>query len=208
MKIIRKITYCCLFLLIVLSACGKPETGNSLLKDGDIIFQTSKSAQSKAIQLATKSKYSHMGIIFFRNGKPFVLEAVEPVKYTPLKAFIDKGNGGHYIVKRLKNEANLKAEDIESMRETGESFLGKHYDLYFEWSDERIYCSELVWKIYNRALGINIGNLSELGSFNLSSKEVKAKLKERYGENIPVGEKVISPAEMFNSVLLKKVIEK
>jgi hypothetical protein len=29
---------------------------------GDILFQTSKSAQSKAVQLATKSKYSHMGI--------------------------------------------------------------------------------------------------------------------------------------------------
>lgn len=32
-------------------------------KNGDIIFQTSKSNQSKAIQLATDSKYSHMGII-------------------------------------------------------------------------------------------------------------------------------------------------
>lgn len=30
------------------------------IKSGDIIFQTSKSNQSKAIQLATHSKYSHM----------------------------------------------------------------------------------------------------------------------------------------------------
>lgn len=33
------------------------------LKDGDIIFQTSLSGQSKAIQAATGSPYSHCGII-------------------------------------------------------------------------------------------------------------------------------------------------
>ena len=43
------------------------------------------------------------------------------------------------------------------MRQVGESFRGRPYDLTFEWSDERIYCSELVWKIYERALGIEIG---------------------------------------------------
>src|SRR5437867_163185 len=26
------------------------------------------------------------------------------------------------------------------------------YDLTFEWSDDKIYCSELVWKVYERAL--------------------------------------------------------
>jgi hypothetical protein len=38
------------------------------LRDGDIIFQTSRSEQSTAIQKATRSQYSHMGIAFFRNG--------------------------------------------------------------------------------------------------------------------------------------------
>ena len=37
---------------------------NTKIKDGDLIFQTSLSQQSKAIQLATKSKYSHCGIIY------------------------------------------------------------------------------------------------------------------------------------------------
>jgi hypothetical protein len=33
------------------------------------------------------------------------------------------------------------------MKATGEGFLGKDYDLTFGWSDERLYCSELVWKV-------------------------------------------------------------
>ena len=56
--------------------------------DGDIVFHTSRSAQSQAIQLATKSPYSHMGIVYLRDGKPFVLEAVQPVKLTPLDEWI------------------------------------------------------------------------------------------------------------------------
>ena len=37
------------------------------LQTGDIIFQTSNSNQSKAIQLATHSKYSHVGILYKKN---------------------------------------------------------------------------------------------------------------------------------------------
>jgi hypothetical protein len=33
-------------------------------RDGDIIFQTSRSEESIAIQKATHSQYSHMGIVF------------------------------------------------------------------------------------------------------------------------------------------------
>jgi hypothetical protein len=51
-------------------------TKQNEIKDGDIIFQTSLSNQSKAIQLATKSKYSHCGIIFKNENGFYVLEAV------------------------------------------------------------------------------------------------------------------------------------
>ena len=40
------------------------------IKNGDLIFQTSLSGQSKAIQLATKSKYSHCGLIY-KDGNDF-----------------------------------------------------------------------------------------------------------------------------------------
>ena len=70
-------------------------------------------------------------------------------------------------------------------------------------SNEKIYCSELVWKIYNQVTGIEIGQLEQLSDFDLTSDIVKAKMKERYGDNIPMDEKVISPAAMFKS---KKLI--
>jgi uncharacterized protein YycO len=179
------------------------------IKNGDIIFQTSKSSQSKAIQLATNSKYSHMGIIYENDEKYYVYEAVQPVKLTPLEEWINRGENGHYVIKRIKNsEIILTNRVINEMKIYGEKFKGKSYDLYFEWSDDKIYCSELVWKIYKEVANIEIGKLELLSDFDLSNEIVRNKMKERYGENIPMNEKVISPAEMFDSDKLIIIEEK
>lgn len=179
------------------------------IQNGDIIFQTSQSSQSKAIQLATDSKYSHMGIIYENDGQFLVYEAVQPVKLTPLTEWMNRGENGHYVIKRLENaDQVLTNSTLTKMKQIGEQFKGKPYDIYFEWSDDKIYCSELVWKVYKQATDIEIGQLEQLSDFDLSNDIVKAKMKERYGENIPLNEKVISPAAMFNSDKLITIEEK
>lgn len=179
------------------------EEVNPTFQNGDIIFQTSNSSQSKAIQLATNSPYSHIGIVYEKEGSFWVYEAVEPVQLTPLKTWIKRGKKGHYVLKRLKNAATiLSPEVLKKMKTVGEKYAGKHYDLYFEWSDDKIYCSELVWKIYKEAVGIELGKLQLLESFDLTNDVVQKKLQERYKNEIPLNEKVISPAAIFNSELL------
>jgi hypothetical protein len=176
------------------------------MQDGDVIFQSSMSGQSQAIQLATHSKYSHCGILFKEGDNFMVFEAVQPVKKTPLTQWIARGDDKHYVVKRLKNrEQVLTTEVVKKMKETAKGFEGKNYDLYFEWTDAKIYCSELVWKIYKRAAGVEIGKLEKLKNFDLSNPIVKAKMKERYGSKIPMEEEVISPAAIYDSPLLETV---
>ena len=84
------------------------------VRDGDIIFHTSRSAQSAAIQRATHSPYSHVGIILYRDDKPFVFEAIATVRYTPLADWIARGDGGRYVVKRLARQ--LTPEQAARMR--------------------------------------------------------------------------------------------
>jgi len=36
--------------------------------------------------------------VFIRNGSPHVYEAIETVQYTPLRKWVDRGEGGHYVV--------------------------------------------------------------------------------------------------------------
>jgi uncharacterized protein YycO len=184
----------------------KQLANNDEIKNGDLIFQTSLSGQSKAIQLATKSKYSHCGLIYKDGNDFYVFEAVQPVKRTTLDKWIARGQDGKYVIKRLKNaDQVLTPVTLAKMKQVGDSFNGKNYDLTFEWSDDKIYCSELIWKIYQRATGIEIGKLEKLSDFDLTNEAVKKKMKERYGDKIPNDEIVISPAAIFESELLTTV---
>jgi len=172
-------------------------------RNGDIVFQESLSAQSSAIQRATGSRYSHMGIVSHKEGESFVFEAVEPVRSTPLDEWIARGANGHFVAKRLANaDQLLTPEAFQRMLEIGRTFEGRHYDLRFEWSDDRIYCSELVWKIFNRALGLDIGSLETFGDFDVSDPAGEQKIRSRWDQPPPADQIVISPATMFASDLL------
>jgi hypothetical protein len=96
---------------------------------------------------------------------------------------------------------------LKKLRVAARRFAGRPYDLTFGWADDRIYCSELVWKAYDRGLGIQLGELQKVRDFKLTDPAVRAKMRERYGDNVPLDEPVISPVAMFQSRLLVTVAE-
>ena len=159
------------------------------------------------MRIATNSKFSHCGIIYDINGKWFVFEAVQPVKLTPFEDWIQHGKDNKYVVKRLKDNAVLTPGVLQKMKDYSQQFDGKEYDSYFEWTDNRIYCSELVWKIYKNAADIELSKLRELKDFNLTDVRVQKILKERYGNEIPLQEKVVAPSDLSDSSLLKTVVD-
>lgn len=172
----------------------------SLLRNGDLIFQTSRSGQSQAIQLATHSKYSHCGLVFLKDGRPYVFEASTKVKRSPFKRFVKKGEGQKFVIKRLRNaDSLLTPENLKKMEAEGKKIDGLPYDTWFGWGDDRIYCSELIYKIYRNALAVEIGKTSRLKEFDLTHPVVKAQMEARYHGNIPLEEPVISPAALFES---------
>lgn len=176
-----------------------------VLKNGDILFITNQSGQGKAIQLATKSKYTHVGIVFIEGGETYVYNAVEPVTKSTLEQFIGMSEDGKYIIKRLKNETILTEAIVKQMLSEAKLKLGKHYDIGFNWSDDELYCSEYVWKLYHNATNLSIGKLRALKEFDLSHPKVKHIMKQRYGNAIPYNEKMISPGDMFDSELLQEI---
>jgi hypothetical protein len=202
---IRILTIGMLLVLTTLSCSHQPAP--SVLRTGDIIYQTTESSQCKAVQLATHSIYSHCGIIFMKNNEPFVYEAIGPVKYTPFNDWIHHGKNAKYVVKRYKDLKVITPEVQNAMVKAGEKYKGLEYDLYFGWSDELIYCSELVYKIYKDGANIEACKLKKLKDFDLSHPAVKAKLKERYGNNIPLDEIVVAPSDLFESDLFVELPE-
>jgi len=167
---------------------------------GDIVFQDLPSSQSEAIKLATGSKFTHCGIVFDQGGHWMVYEAVGPVRITPLNEWIDQGEEGKYVAKRLTPLGKyLTPAVLKRMQAIADEHLGKPYDPFFEWSNERMYCSELVWKIYYEGFGLELAPLRRLGSYDLGSPVVKEKLEDRFGKTIPRNEPVVAPSDLLDS---------
>ena len=188
------------FISLTISSCGQKST---VPQDGDIVFHESTSRQSPIIKLAQHSKWTHCGIVFHIGDKAYVYEAVAPVRYTPLKDWVARGKDGVYCAKRLKSP--LSASSIEKMKTVGAKYKGKHYDTLFQWSDNRMYCSELIWKIYFEGAGIEVCKPKHFSDYSISLPRVKKLIKERYGDKFDPSEQIVSPQALFKSKLLKKV---
>jgi len=177
-------------------------------RPGDIVFQDLVSEQSQALKLATGSEYTHCGIVFEVNGELVVCEAVGPVRMVPMQEWIRQGINGHVVALRVDTlYPYLTDRALEQMRFIAERHLGKPYDHVFSWSDDEMYCSELVWKVYYEGLGLELAHLRRLGSYQLDHPLVLQKLEEQYGDSIPLDEPVISPADLIDSDRLELVYQ-
>lgn len=173
------------------------------VRNGDVIFQPSQSFQSKAIEIATGSHYTHCGIVYLKGGKPYVFEAIRTVQSTPLDQWLKRGTGGQYVL--MRPQTALSDEQERALRKAALPFRDKGYDLLFNWSDEAIYCSELIWKLYDRALGVQLTPLKTFRDYKLDHAEVQRQVKERFKVDIPWDEPVIAPSDLMESSYLRVV---
>jgi hypothetical protein len=174
---------------------------------GDIVFQGGTGTQARAIETATGSSWTHCGIVLMDENGPYVVEAVQPVRRTELKAWLERGNGV-YSVKRLVDETVLTPAVLEKMRQTAHGLVGRNYDIFFQWDDERIYCSELVWKVYQQSASLEVAEMERFGDMDLAGPEARQILKQRFANGPPLDEPVISPGRIHRSALLRTVKER
>jgi hypothetical protein len=192
----------CLALLGLAVACGTRAAGPAL-ESGDLVFETSSSAQSAAIQWASASRWSHVGIVDVEGGKPVVIEALGTVSRTPWEAWSRRARrGGAYLVLRPHG---LTAAQRRAAAEQARTFLGRPYDPRFGWGDDRIYCSELVVKAYERGAGISYGRRQRLGDLRLAGIEKAA--EKRWGGPIPKDLVLVTPASLVEDTRLARVYE-
>lgn len=180
-------------LLLALTFLISPLAQAADYQDGDIIFHESRSAQSKAIQEATESRWSHVGIIFQERGKWQVAEAVQPVRVVSLSSFIARGKNKEYRIYRLPT---LTGDQKKDLRQQVDKLMGQNYDIYFEWTDDLIYCSELVYKTFLKATGVEIGEVQKYRELKLEGPFVKELIKRRLidtGRTLNLDESIVTP---------------
>lgn len=172
---------------------------------GDIILHQSTSRQATAVSAATGSRYTHMGLVFEHDGQWQVLEAVEPVRWTPLAAWIDRGRNDQIVVVRLVDTASLPPGWRSSLQTAATSYLGRPYDLLFGWSDDAIYCSELVYKAYETATGLQIAAQVTFADLQMDEPAVQALLRQRDASDFDLTAPVVTPDAFLTSPLLEVV---
>ena len=184
---------------------SKNKKSNFSVQDGDVIFQSSYSKQSQAVEIATNSKYSHCGIIYIENNVPYVYEAVQPVGKRKLADWISSGVDQTCVIKRFKGIDTLSKKSLLRMKEYAASQFGKNYDGYFSWSDKEMYCSELVYKTYKNCINFVLAQPKTLRDFNIDAPVVRKIMQERYGDAIPYDELMISPGQLYDAPSLYTV---
>jgi len=179
------------------------------LRDGDIVFHESMSRQSEMVRALTGSRWTHMGVVFVEPSGPMVFEAVSPVGYTTLAKWTARGRNERYVVKRLRDaETRLSPDVLRKMRGIGRGWVGRPYDLRFRWGDEAMYCSELVYKLFERGAGVRIGKVQRASEMNLDDERVKAARDARFGPGqFDPDESIVTPVSMFEDDALVTVRE-
>lgn len=164
----------CLAVLAVVA--NGPQPPEVALQSGDVVLQASRSGRSALIRRASRSPYSHVGLVEVGKEGTFVLEAIQPVSRTPLRAFVRRGEGQWVTVLRPRG---LDATARERVVAEARRALGRPYDARYLWDDERLYCSELVAKAFARGAGRTVGRQEPVRSLRLTRAELE--LAQRLG---------------------------
>lgn len=187
------------------------------LQEGDLLFQKSVSKQAVLIEEVTHSPWTHVALAL-RNkpdGPMMAFEAAGPVGFVSIDRLLARSRDGRLVVMRLRDRASLLTPArLVTLRTTLLKQKGKPYDPLFLWNDDAIYCSELVWKAYQSACDVEIGQPNGWSELGLQPGPARAELRKRYAQlqqPLDLGklqkEKIIMPGTMRASPLLVEMGE-
>lgn len=189
-----------------------PAAATGSLRSGDIVFQDSSphSNQAPAIKALTRSDWSHCGIYFEQaGGGAVVIDGNGKGEVVTWQTWRDGGDGKRFAAYRLRKQ--LSDEQVRGLRTAANRYDRLPYDLKFAWGDKEIYCSELIWKAYRDALGLEVGRVQRLSDFNLRSKIARPLIMREGGwgsvekAEANGNERVVSPQAIVDSGLLQRV---
>lgn len=153
----------------LVTVAREPQPADVPLQTGDVVLQASTSERSALIRKASRSPYSHVGLVEVAKNGVFVLEAIQPVSRTPLATWVGRGEGGWVTVLRPKHlDAAARARVVAAAKKE----LGKPYDARYRWDDERLYCSELVVKAFARGADRSVGKQEVVKTLALDADEL------------------------------------
>ncbi|NQU84919.1 MAG: hypothetical protein HQ541_04090 [Mariniphaga sp.] len=188
-----KIIVSCLIVLILFYLINKKdsvvvnELDKDKIEDFDIILSKGQSVQSKLIsllKLSTKD-YSHIGIMIKENNKVFVLHSTPDgtktngIRFDNLQTFIDLSSVSEFIILRHQDLSLIVRQKLKTELDRFKTIQAPFDYDFNNYENQKIYCSELVWLIFNN-----------VGLFKTSDLNLKKTIYPKYFLKIKQFEKV------------------
>lgn len=181
------------FILFLISMLLLAGCGNGIdvtdLREGDVVFIESQSSQAPYIKVGTMSKWTHCGVVVDTPQGLKVLEASKTVRLTPFAKFIGFAKNENWTVKR----PNQKLEKSISYSK----YLGMPYDLEFKFNNGKMYCSELVWLVYQDQ-GVELCKPQKVSSFICTRIPRVKKLMQK--RNISMEQTAVAPVDLYKAI--------
>jgi hypothetical protein len=174
---------------------------------GDVIVQsiTPCGRLLRTIKGVTESKWCHCGVVDRKDDSWVVCEAVgNGVRYTPLAYFLLRGETIDFAAYRLAGDFRRSAGALAAC--CGK-YVGRPYDIQYELDDEKIYCSELVYKAFRDATGGDeLRVVQRFGDLNW--KPFEKDIAFYHGsEDLPFDRLVITPAALTTTDRMQEVVK-
>ncbi len=154
-----------LILLVVILFSSLAQAENKL-QVGDILLQPLSCRLCSLIEAEEETIYSHMGVVVQVEPEVLVGEAWFKVNATPFAEFNKKTEKGQKLqILRFRNERitqDVLANAAQFLELFKQEFAGKKYDSAYLWNNfdengnEMLYCSELVNKLYQAFMGLEL----------------------------------------------------
>ena len=150
-------------------------------------------------------------LLWNKEGK-YVAEAIGRVTYTPIHQYINRGEG----VRVLRPSKDLTSTQKRQLSKPIQKYKGKRYDASVSWSDDRMYCSALVFKAYED-IGITLKRTRPMWLHLFAPLVSVAKLMSKFSwvpvpklyrtgiRSTKLMDTVVTPGEISRSWKLKSV---
>lgn len=129
------------------------------LHAGDIVFRRGQSLRSRVVLLrqSGRGEYSHVGIVVIVRGEPFIVDAVPSQRGTGVtgivairrvRDFLSPTAAAAVKVMRMAPRDQTIATNAANVAVSYASRAVQFDDDYDRFSSDRVYCTELVWRVF------------------------------------------------------------
>lgn len=179
------------------------------LEIGDIIFTKEKGPLGffSLVAKATGTWATHIGVVVGKDNQNnwIIAESTFPYsRIVSLDNFISRAEG-QIEIRRIKG--CLKKEYKNKLSKEANILMGQRYD---PWFGEGLYCSKLVYEIYNR-IGIKICLKTKIGDIVANTNISKFSIflwRLWYGGSIPISQECITVIDILKSTIFETVYNK